>query len=118
MPLRSVPTTHRWIRRVGLEVGLDLQRGIAKYHLGDYDGALAALGLAEALADARLTRAEQVEVRSAFAMLSYSRGDFEEALRWASAARRSAHRSKLIDSPFGGGGAHRRDPHRRSSRGG
>lgn len=87
--------------RIGLEVALELQRGIAQYHLGDYDAAFSALSLAESLADARLTRAERVEVRAAFAMLSYSRGDFGEALHWATAARRSAHRSKLIDSPFG-----------------
>ncbi len=89
--------------RVGLETGIDLQRGIALYHDGEYDGAFDSLRQAESLAAARLTRAEQVEVCSAFAMLSYSRGDFEQALRSAGDARRAANRSKLIDTPFGAG---------------
>ena len=89
--------------RVGLEAGTGLQRGIALYHEGEYDGAFDALRQAESLAAARLTRAGQVEVCSAFAMLSYSRGEFEQSLQSAGNARKAANRSKLIDTPFGAG---------------
>lgn len=88
-----------WRIRFGAKVAL--QRGVALYHLGDYDSAKTELRTAAGLAESNLLLPERVECYSALAMLEYSLGEFDDALAYAALARGASGDSGLLDSPFG-----------------
>lgn len=88
-----------WRIRLGTKIAL--QRGITRYHLGDFDGAKADLGPTAGLASANLYRHEQVACFAALAMVEYSLGEFERAVRNAQLAREIADASGLLESLFG-----------------
>ncbi|MCU1411204.1 MAG: DNA-binding response regulator [Rhodoglobus sp.] len=80
-----------------------LQRGIALYHLGDFDSAKTDLRTAAGLADGNLLLAERVECYAALSMLEYSLGEFELATGYVSLAREASGTTGLVESPFGAG---------------
>ena len=88
-----------WRIRFGAKTAL--QRGIALYHLGDFDSAKTELRTAAGLADGNLLRAERVECYSALAMLEYSLGEFELSAGYVSLAREASGADALLTSQFG-----------------
>ena len=90
-----------WRIRFGAKAAL--QRGIALYHLGDFDSAKTDLRTAAGLAEGNLLRAERVECYAALSMLEYSLGEFEIATGYVSDAREASGGTGLSESPFGAG---------------
>ena len=88
-----------WRIRFGAKASL--QRGIALYHLGDYDSAKTELRTAAGLAESSLLLVERVECYAALAMLEYSLGEFDVAAGYAELAREASGSSGLLESPFG-----------------
>ncbi len=88
-----------WRIRFGAKTAL--QRGIALYHLGDYDSAKTELRTAAGLAEANLLLAERVECYAALSMLEYSLGEFELAAGYVELAREASGDSDLLQSPYG-----------------
>lgn len=97
-------TTLTLASRISLGAQASLQKGLARYHLGDYDSAAAELGLAAALATTQLSRSDQMECFGGLAMVHYSLGNFEQATHWVESARRVGAESGLMESRFGAGG--------------
>lgn len=96
-------TTLPLAARISLGARASLQRGLACYHLGDYDAAAVELGLACALAATNLSSADQVECFSGMAMVQYSLGHFDQAGHFVQAARLASAESGLMESRFGAG---------------
>ncbi len=96
-------TTETLGMRIRLETRLALQRGIAVYHLGDFDEAKRLLRISAGLAGANLTRTEQLECLSVLALVEYSRGEFAAAQRYTEEAHRLAAGTDLAATPFGAG---------------
>lgn len=90
-----------WRIRFGAKAAL--QRGIALYHLGDFDSAKTELRTAAGLATGHLLLAERVECYAALAMVEYSLGEFDVALGYVSLAREAAGDTPLLVSPYGAG---------------
>ncbi|CAN5377309.1 hypothetical protein BH11ACT5_BH11ACT5_16620 [soil metagenome] len=87
-----------WRIRFGAKSAL--QRGIALYHLGDFDSAKTDLRTAAGLADGNLLHAERVECLAALSMLEYSLGEFDLATGYVSLAREASANTDLAESPF------------------
>lgn len=90
-----------WRIRFGAKAAL--QRGIALYHLGDYDSAKTALRTAAGLAESHMLIAERVECYAALSMLEYALGDFDLAKGYVERARDASGDSGLLDSAYGAG---------------
>lgn len=89
--------------RISFDAKLCLQLGIAHYHLGEFDTALAHLQLAAGLAEKALFPSERLECFAALAMLAYSMGDFGLASAHAQRAAEQASGTPLLESCFGAG---------------
>jgi ATP/maltotriose-dependent transcriptional regulator MalT len=87
-------------KRIGLSASFSLQLGLVRIHLGSYDEARFALGLAEGLADEHLSPAEKVECQAALAFLALQLGDFPEAEKHADLAEQYAEGTDLMRSSF------------------
>ena len=98
-PDRTMPLA--WRIRFGAKAVL--QRGIALYHLGEFDAAKTDLRTAAGLADSNLLLAERIECYGALSMLEYSLGEFELATGYVSLARDASATTGLVQSPFGAG---------------
>ena len=96
-PDTSMPLA--WRIRFGAKASL--QRGVALYHLGDYDSAKTELRTAAGLAQGRLLPAERVECYAALSTLEYALGEFDVAMGYAALAREASGDSGLLESPFG-----------------
>ena len=88
-----------WRIRFGAKAAL--QRGIALYHLGEYDAAKTDLRTAAGLADSNLLHEERVECYAALSVLEYALGDFDLACDYIERARAAAGDSGLLESCFG-----------------
>jgi LuxR family maltose regulon positive regulatory protein len=99
--LASPDTTMPLAWRIRFSAKIALQLGIVHYHLGDYDSALRELRQAGGLATGNLSRSEQVECRSALAMVEYSTGNFDRVFENVRLARDAASDTGLLESMFG-----------------